>query len=588
LLGNESAGQSFLGGLLLEEKLMSEQCDLSQCDLLGRILLERGLLDEADIEKALRFQHELGGRIGGILVRLGALSEETLLPVLAWQLELPLLDAIENIELDAILSAIQASQLAQSWFVTKQVVVWIGLDGGVCCASRNPLESTTQEVISLVFPMRSVSWYLARSQDVESLLGLLQKTISRDELDEVAHLREMAEEAPAIELVNSVLSQAMDEGASDIHLEPEAQAFQVRYRIDGVLKLSMSLPRERFDAVASRIKLISGMDIAERRLPQDGRISTRAGGTEIDIRVSALPASEGESIVMRLLPKDRASLHLDALGMERDHYDAMSRLLAEPHGIVLITGPTGSGKSTTLYAGLESINNRDRKIITVEDPVEFKIKGITQVQAQSDIGYSFATALRSILRQDPDIIMIGEIRDAETARIAIQSAMTGHLVLSTLHTNTALSAFNRLLDMGIEPFLVASSVRAVQAQRLIRRLCTCAEKHQPIPSVLEVLSALKRRYPNILGDAESQWRLPKGCPRCRGTGYRGRLGIYEFYEVNEVIQDAVMRRASTAELVEIASNSHVRTMREDGVMKASRGLTSLEEVFRVTGLGEAL
>lgn len=567
---------------------MSTEFDFSQRELLGCILRDRGLLGEGDIEKALRFQQEFGGRIGGILVRLGALSEETLLPVLAWQLGMPLLEVTETVAPEAVAAAIQLSQLSQDWFIARQVAVWLGSDGGICCASRNPLESVTQEALSLVFSLRPVSWYLARSQDVESILRLLQKNTLRDGLDDVAHLRELAEEAPAIELVNSVISQAMDEGASDIHLEPEVQVFHVRYRIDGVLKQGMTLPRERFDAVASRIKLISGMDIAERRLPQDGRISTRAGGAEIDIRVSALPGTEGDSIVMRLLPKDRASLRLDALGMEKDHLAAMSRLLAEPHGIVLITGPTGSGKSTTLYAGLETINNRGSKIITVEDPVEFKIKGITQVQVQSDIGYSFAAALRAILRQDPDIIMIGEIRDAETAGIAIQSAMTGHLVLSTLHTNTALSAFNRLLDMGLEPFLVASSVRAVQAQRLVRRLCSCAKPHQPASSILATFEVLRQRFPDLLADTDSQWLLPQGCTRCRGTGYRGRLGIYEFFEVNEALQDAVMRRASTAELVEIGGRGGSRTMREDGLMKASRGLTSLEEVFRITGSIEAL
>jgi len=567
---------------------MSVENNLQQGELLGRILQDRGLLGDADIEKALRFQQEFGGRIGGILVRLGALSEETLLPVLAWQLGMPLLDMNDVISSEAVATAIQLSQLNQDWFVARQLAVWVESDGNIACASRNPLESTTQEAVTLVFSERTVVWYLARSQDVESILRMLQKNTLRDGQDDVAHLRELAEEAPAIELVNSVISQAMDEGASDIHLEPEAQVFQVRYRIDGVLKQGMTLPRERFDAVASRIKLISGMDIAERRLPQDGRISTRAGGAEIDIRVSALPATEGESIVMRLLPKDRASLRLDALGMEQDHLESMSRLLAEPHGIVLITGPTGSGKSTTLYAGLETINNRGSKIITVEDPVEFKIKGITQVQAQSDIGYSFATALRAILRQDPDIIMIGEIRDAETAGIAIQSAMTGHLVLSTLHTNTALSAFNRLLDMGLEPFLVASSVRAVQAQRLVRRLCSCAKPHQPASSIQAIYESLRQRFPDILADSDSRWHLPQGCTRCRGTGYRGRLGIYEFFEVNEIMQDAVMRRASTAELIEIGSRVDSRTMREDGLMKASRGLTSLEEVFRITGSIEAM
>ena len=314
----------------------------------------------------------------------------------------------------------------------------------------------------------------------------------------------------------------------------------------------------------------------------------RASGAEMDIRVSVLPGVHGESIVMRLLPKERANLNLEWLGMESDHLAQFSRWSKEPHGIVLVTGPTGSGKSTSLYAALDGANDRSKKIITVEDPVEYKLPGITQIQTHSEIGYDFARALRAILRQDPDVIMIGEIRDLETAEIAVQSALTGHLVLSTLHTNDALSAFTRLLDMGVEPFLVASSVRAVQAQRLVRRLCAnCATPAEPPAAIVEIAQQLKERYPKQLTSAPA-WRIPQGCPQCRGSGYRGRMGIYELVEVTAAIQDAVMRRATAGEMVDIARRDGYRSLREDGLIKAWRGLTSVDEVLRVTGAGESM
>ncbi len=397
-------------------------------------------------------------------------------------------------------------------------------------------------------------------------------------------MRELAEEAPIVELVNNVLSQATNDNASDIHFEPQEQIFVVRYRIDGVLHHRMDLPRTRFDAVASRIKLISGMDIAERRLPQDGRISTRSSGMDMDIRVSCVPGVQGESIVMRLLPKERTDLNLNAMGMEQDHLQQFTRWLNEPHGILLVTGPTGSGKSTTLYAALDKVNDQTRKIITVEDPVEYKMSGITQIQTQSDIGYTFARALRAILRQDPDIIMIGEIRDLETAEIAVQSALTGHMVLSTLHTNDSISAFTRLMDMGVEPFLLGSAIRAVQAQRLVRKLCpACATATAPTPSIVDTTERLFARAPH-LADGSAQWRAAKGCPKCRGSGYRGRLGIFEFLEVTPQIQESVMRHDPAAKLLAIAQSQGWRSLREDGLLKAWRGLTSIDEVLRVTGL----
>jgi len=554
---------------------------------IGELLLQRELINSKDIEKALAFQRQFKGRFGAILVRIGAISEDALLPVLAEQLNLHLLGSNElPAQPEMILDAIQLSGLPSAWFQDQRVLVWEGGDGIIQCASRNPINSNLQETLSAAFSSRQLSWSLVRTHDIENVLKLIQVNTSGEYHDEIAHLRELAEEAPVVELVNNLFSLAIDEGASDIHLEPEARVFAVRYRIDGVLHLRMTLPRERFDAVASRIKLISGMDIAERRLPQDGRISIRASGVEMDIRVSCVPGVNGESIVMRLLPKERADLNLSSMGMEVDHLQQFTRWLNEPHGILLVTGPTGSGKSTTLYAALEKANNRARKIITVEDPVEYKMSGITQIQTQSDIGYTFALALRAILRQDPDIIMIGEIRDLETAQIAVQSALTGHMVLSTLHTNDSLSAFTRLLDMGVEPFLVSSAVRAVQAQRLVRRLCDkCAVPAIPALGFIDTTERVKTKSPSLF-QGEPRWRIATGCSDCRGSGYRGRLGIYEFLEVTPQIQEAIMCQAPIAEMLKIAQLQGYRNLREDGLIKAWRGLTSIDEVLRVTGLSE--
>ena len=555
---------------------------------IGVLLLNLGLIESKDIDKALAFQRQFKGRFGAILVRIGAISEDALLPVLAGQLNLPLRGAAElPAQVEPVNAAVAASGMSSAWFLDQRVLVWQQEDGTIQCVSRNPIDSTVCETLSAAFPPAGPVWAFARTQDVESAMRLLQVAPSGAPVDEIAHLRELAEEAPVVELVNNLLSQSIDEGSSDIHLEPEERLFAVRYRIDGVLHPRMTLPRQRFDAIASRIKLISGMDIAERRLPQDGRISTRASGIEMDIRVSCVPGVHGESIVMRLLPKERTDLQLDAMGMEADHLQQFTRWVNEPHGILLVTGPTGSGKSTTLYAGLEKANDRTRKIITVEDPVEYKMPGITQIQTQSDIGYTFARALRAILRQDPDIIMIGEIRDLETAEIAVQSALTGHMVLSTLHTNDALSAFTRLLDMGVEPFLVASAVRAVQAQRLVRRLCdSCAVPVEPVKSLLDTALAIRGRAPALFQHAP-RWRQAAGCKACRGSGYRGRLGIFEFLEVTPQIQDAIMGQQGAADMLRIAQAQGYRSLREDGLIKAWRGLTSTDEVLRVTGLSDA-
>lgn len=550
--------------------------------LLGHLLVERQIVSASDIQKALAFQEQFGGRIGSILVRLGALSEETLLPVLADQLGMPVLSGDEWPQgPDSIRTLFENSAFTADWWLDNGVLAWALANDSIIAVARDPLDPLVNEALEKCLGDSPWSWRLVRSQDMDRLLDMAGGSMGGLDAsldDDVSHLRELAEEAPVIELVNNILAQAMDQRASDIHIEPEEQLFHVRMRTDGILHTRMTLPSSRYPAVASRVKLISGMDIAERRLPQDGRLSVRVSGQEVDVRVSAVPAVHGESIVLRLLPKERQDLSLERLGFSRRDLDLFRAWAREPNGIVLVTGPTGSGKSTTLYATLEEMNQRDRKMITVEDPVEYEVGGVTQIQANAEIGYTFARALRAILRQDPDVIMIGEIRDLETAEIAVQSALTGHLVLSTLHTNDAVSAFTRLVDMGVEPFLVATSVRAVQAQRLVRQLCKhCSQPTEVLPAVARLLEHIEDAY------VEPDWRKPVGCVKCQGTGYRGRLGIYELVDVSSEMQELIISGATAEKMRALATEQGGRSLREDGLLKARAGHTSVEEVVRVTG-----
>jgi len=562
---------------------MSSDAALHEMQPLGAMLVAAGLIGETDLERALKLHERIGGRLGSVLMRIGALSEDNLLNMLKQQLELPVMgETVPAPDEDAVRVAALASPVGLDWLLDQQVLVWAGDDDSVYCAARDPLLPSLREAMRHAYPGKRIRWCLCRAQDIERMLDALNQARAGEgyESGDVAHLREMAEEAPVVELVNNLMAQAVEQRASDIHIEPEQRQFAVRFRIDGVLHARLRLPRDRYDAVASRLKLISGMDIAERRLPQDGRMSTRVGGQEMDIRVSALPGVHGESIVMRLLPKERKELGLDTLGFESDHLALMREWTAEANGIVLVTGPTGSGKSTTLYAALAAANDGLKKIITVEDPVEFQLPAITQIQAHSEIGLTFASALRSILRQDPDVIMIGEIRDLETAEIAVQAALTGHLVLSTLHTNDAVSAFTRLIDMGVEPFLVATPIRAVQAQRLVRRLCECARPGK-VPAAIEAEVAPFAQQ--LFGSTPAQWMEAVGCSKCLNTGYRGRLGIYEMIPVSEPMQQLIVNGANVNAMRTLARSEGCRFLREDGLLKAWQGKTTVEEVLRVTG-----
>jgi len=554
---------------------------------LGDILSARGVVNDADLAKALAFQDSFRGRLGAILVRLGAVSEEAVLEALSEQLGLALVTPDKMPQAPEVyIEAIRASNIDADWWFDQAALPWIDDQGGVNCISRDPLGQLLVETVEQTFAGRPLVWWLVRARDLEFMIDLVRRQLSSENRDldgDVALLRELAEEAPVVELVSNTLAQAVGEGASDIHVEPSEHDFEIRYRVDGVLQGRLTLPRSRFDAVASRIKLISGMDIAERRLPQDGRIGTRISGKDLDIRVSCLPGVWGESIVMRLLMKEQKAYSLERIGMAADHLELFSKLANEPHGIILVTGPTGSGKSTTLKATLDFIKDGKRKIITVEDPVEYNIEGVTQVQTKSDIGYTFARALRSILRQDPDVIMIGEIRDLETAQIAVQASLTGHMVFSTLHTNDALSSFTRLADMGVEPFLVASSVRLVMAQRLVRKLCAqCRTPEEPPAAVKLRCEQLKRDFPALLPD-RPQWFAAKGCKACQGTGYRGRFGIYEMAAMTDDVAELVMRQRPSTEMFQAARTHGFRDLMEDGLIKAYRGETSVDEVMRVAG-----
>lgn len=547
--------------------------------LLGQLLIERGAVKPGEVESALLVQGSQGGRLGEILVRLGAVSTQSLYAVLAEQLELPLLSATALDE-DGLRACMAQLATPSSWWLDRNLLLWREGET-LCVAGADPLDIDVAEALAGEAAGQSPRWHLLLPADAEAWAQRLRVQPNASGLD-ARSLRELAEDAPVVAFVNNTLAQALEARASDIHIEPGERECRLRFRIDGVLHARSSLGMDRYPAIASRIKLIGGLDIAERRLPQDGRISTRVAGRELDIRISSIPAVHGESLVLRLLPKERGDIGMHRIGMEPDHRALFEQWLGWPNGLVLVTGPTGSGKSTTLYSALAHINDGVRKLITVEDPVELRLPGVVQIQTQADIGYTFARALRSILRHDPDVIMVGEIRDRETAEIAIQAALTGHLVLATVHTNDAISAVNRLVDMGIEPYLVAAALRAVIAQRLVRRLCPeCNIPHADAQALQARWTELRARLPALAGMAAApDWRMASGCESCGGTGYRGRVGIYELVAVNAAMQHEIAQGGSTERLLALAQADGRRSMADDGLIKSARGLSTLDEVLR--------
>ena len=553
--------------------------------LLGELLIERGALAAPALDTALAQQLQMPGeRLGAIMVRMGLLSEQTLLETLAAQLGVDILrDELLSLHLTAIsqwhgqqgVSSLQANRLAFFAWQDDE-------SASLIVATRDVLNSALLEYLD-TGPGRETPYRLAlvASRDLERVLAQVYRP--RQTHEGSTDLRKMAEDAPVVELVNGVMARATDTRASDVHVEPDESGFAVRYRVDGRLQLAEHYPRERFHAVVSRIKLISGLDIAERRLPQDGRFSIRTAGVDTDVRVSVIPGVHGESLVLRLLPNTQTTrFDLGNLGIEPDHLNLYRSWMAQPDGIVLVTGPTGSGKSTTLYATLVACDTAHERVLTVEDPVEYHIPGITQFQVHPDIGFTFPAALRSILRHDPDTIMIGEIRDVETARIAVQSSLTGHRVFSTLHTNDSATAFLRLADMGVEPFLVGATVRGVVAQRLVRRLCTqCA---QPLDNAALIPGAVTARLAMLPGAGETPtFREPVGCPHCNQTGYRGRIAVYELLAASDALRAALNQDAPTLDALQRALPPDFRTLRDDALLKAAHGVTSLEEVYAMSG-----
>jgi general secretion pathway protein E len=551
--------------------------------LLGEILVAEGVTTPEMITMALGRSRNTGERVGEALVALGAATREDVLCAVALQHNLPYLSR------DELPSPLPVIKNLSAKYLRQYVVCPVSVDGNVLTVATaeplNPvivddLQQATGLIIRIaVSPPEGILESIDRAYDGSATA--LQRIVEgmEDERaegeEDVSHLRDMAFEAPVVRLVNLLIESAIGAEASDIHIEPFEDTLRVRYRVDGILFDQESPPRRLRDAVTSRIKLMAEMNIAERRLPQDGRIRVSLPGRRVDIRVSTIPTVHGESIVMRLLDRASVFLPLERLGFASDTLKRLENLIVRPHGIMLVTGPTGSGKTTTLYAALDKINSTDRKIITIEDPVEYQLKGVNQIPVKPKIGLSFATGLRHIVRQDPDVILVGEVRDLETVEIAIQAALTGHMVFSTLHTNDAPGAIPRLQDMGAEPYLIASVLEAVLAQRLVRRICEgCRTQHTPSPADIETLG--------VTAPPGTQLYRGKGCDSCRGTGYRGRTGIYELFVINEDVRSLVLRRASSREIRRHAVEAGMSTLRMDGWAKACEGVTTIEEILRVT------
>ena len=552
------------------------------------LLLRNGRLKEADLARARPLQRESGGGLLPLLVRLGLVSERDHAQACAEVLSLPLLEA-KSVAEAAPESLLDALPLSLRFLKQFHVCPLALHDGVLDLWLSDPQEPYAAEAVGLAMgvPARLHVGLRSEIDDVierwfgqgRSAMGAIIETADGEGtvVDDIEHLRDLASEAPVIRLVNLVIQRAVELRASDIHIEPFENRLKVRYRVDGVLIEGESPPVNLTAAVISRIKIMARLNIAERRLPQDGRIMLRVQGKELDLRVSTVPTAHGESVVMRLLDRDTVVFDFHRLGFTDAFLPQFRKVLDQPHGILLVTGPTGSGKTTTLYTALSQLNTPDVKIITVEDPVEYQIEGINQIQAKPQIGLDFANALRSIVRQDPDIIMIGEMRDLETARIAIQSALTGHLVLSTLHTNNAAGGITRLLDMGVEDYLLTSTINGILAQRLVRRLePQHAQRYPASPEEIEKFG-LRRLQPE--GDIFLYRAQPSALAP---TGYLGRTTIMEFLVMNDELRRAVMRRAGMGEIEQIARAAGMRTMYEDGLAKALAGQTTIEEVLRVT------
>ena len=549
------------------------------------VLLEKGLITPEHLSVAMTLRKKEGVRLDRALVKLGHISEEALLRVMSEQLAMPMID-LSSVVIDPETLRSVPSKLVYR----KQVVPVSRVNGTLTVATSDPFDLYAFDELRLMTGLEILP-VLATEEDIQKVIKA-NYGVGGDTIDEMMSasdvevlsgtsadnedLLDMAQEASVIRLVNEIFLEALNERASDIHVEPYEKNLVIRYRIDGVLHNASVPPQiRRFQsAIISRIKIMANLNIAEKRLPQDGRIKVQAGGRQIDVRVSVIPMLFGEGVVMRILDKATVLYTLPQLGMEKDTFAVFEELIERPHGMVLVTGPTGSGKTTTLYAALQAIVSPEIKVLTVEDPVEYHLDGVNQIQVQPKIGMTFARGLRAILRHDPDAVMIGEIRDRETAEAAIQAALTGHLVFSTLHTNDACSAVTRLLDMEVEPFLVTSTLMAAMAQRLVRTICQdCKEPYEPERDPLPADFQLEPGQVLYRG---------AGCRRCRGTGYRGRTGLFELVVIGEELREKIMARAPVDEIVRVAKGGGLRFLRENGWEKVRGGITTPEEVIRST------
>ncbi|MEE8282718.1 MAG: type IV-A pilus assembly ATPase PilB [candidate division NC10 bacterium] len=557
---------------------------------LGEMLVKSKLISDDQLKKALTQQSSGGGRLGSNLVKLGYLSEEDITSFLSKQYGVPSIN-LAHFEIDQSVIKLVPAEIAQ-----KHMVIPINRKGNVITvAMADPSNIFAIDDIKFLSGFK-VEPVVAAETSIRNAInkhydsaGLVQdimkgfddrdvSTIEEsDEGPDVGDLQRATEDAPVVKLVNLILSDAIKKGASDIHIEPYEKSFRVRLRIDGILYDVMQPPMKLKAAIISRVKIMSQLDIAERRLPQDGRIKIRMGQKEIDFRVSTLPTLFGEKVVLRLLDKSNLQLDMTMLGFEPQALQIFEKSILLPYGMVLVTGPTGSGKTTSLYSALHRLNTTETNIMTAEDPVEFNLQGVNQVQMKPEIGLNFATALRSFLRQDPDIIMVGEIRDYETAEIAIKAAMTGHLVLSTLHTNDAPSTISRLINMGVEPFLVSASTNMILAQRLCRKICNSCKEEISVPRQALVDTGFTPEEAKALVCYQG-----KGCMECNDTGYRGRIALYEVLAITDDIKDAILQGAAASEIKELGRKNGMRTLRESGLQKIREGMTTIPETMRVT------
>jgi type IV pilus assembly protein PilB len=549
------------------------------------VIVEMGLAPQRSVEEAIEAARNSGVRPERALLEAGSLTPDGLARGLAERYGLDHLDlSLFAVDMGAanLVTTIAAKryQAVPVAFLDKRTLLVAMADPSNVLAVDDIAIMTGYDVRVAVAASEDIAGLISRLDRLEEVVSEEDTGILSDDGDgsnaEVVDLHETADDAPVIKLVNQIVAQAVEQHASDVHLSPDGRELRVRYRVDGVLQDVTTVSRRMAGGVISRVKIMADLDISERRLPQDGRVGLTVDGRHVDLRIVTLPSVHGESIVMRILDKESVVMRLDRLGMAAHERERFERACGEVHGAVLVTGPTGSGKSTTLYAALQSLNTPEKNVITVEDPVEYQLEGLTQVQVSAKVGLTFAAGLRAMVRADPDVLMVGEIRDRETAQIAIESALTGHLVLSTLHTNDAPSAITRLIEMGIEPFLVASALDCVVAQRLVRMLCSSCKQRAIIPA-----SALRDNGYKALVDLEAY--EPAGCRRCGGSGYKGRAGIYEVMMVSEEVRRMALERRPAEEIRDVAVKEGMRRLRDDGLDKVREGRTSIAELTRVLG-----